>query len=665
MTRSPETVSTRTSEHAVGATDSGASGQQHRPRRVAPVQIVATVALVVLLAAFVRVLTAPVDHTIQGDEASFVYNALSLQGGDLSYDAHDQERWLSLGMSDQPVGLFTQANDTGWAVAKPVGYSVVLAPFVWLFGARGIQLVGTMLLVAYACCWYFGLRLTWTRETSLIVTTVVTIGSFVWFYAYPAHADLFVATVVGVVSYGCLRAALRSEPVWLWIGACAAGLLITEKVPAFLALTPVLAVAASRIRRRHALIGLIALLTTGALTTIPYLYYSDGASWSAYGGERYSVATTTPWSGGTVEDLHRVRTDEVITMSYVREHLVSPSPDIPDATVSYLVGRHTGMMTFMPIMPPLIVASMAALVRRRGKSRPDDAGTSDDTFRTPQLDGAGRDQLAATIEAGEGAGGGADPSARRGAPSPALAWAGVASLVLYIGFYVVLFTNLYYGGFHSVGNRYFLQFSATAMIVPIAGGLSEHAAMACAGIAAVWAVVVLGPHLAQSDVMFREFWHTSAVQRLLPYDGTQIHSLGTWSGEPDLVALSGPWEWKGDETFSQTGTIVGESIEARAGRDPAGFVTVGPYIDMAAGTYRARIVYSCDIEPTATNAQFVAAVVGVTAAETDLVGTSGRVVTATIDFEVTSRSGWEFRSWWDGTGEFTVRSIRVERLDTD
>src|SRR3546814_4534723 len=83
---------------------------------------------IVLAGAALRVaMHDPTSEPVSGDQASFVYQALSLRGGDLSYDADDQARWLELGWADQPHGLFVQQRGDGWAFAKPLGYSVLLA----------------------------------------------------------------------------------------------------------------------------------------------------------------------------------------------------------------------------------------------------------------------------------------------------------------------------------------------------------------------------------------------------------------------------------------------------------------------------------------------------------------------------------------------------------
>jgi hypothetical protein len=617
-------------------------------------RLAAIVSAALLAVVLLDVLASAPDRAVQGDEASFVYNAISIRGGNLSYDSADQERWLSLGMGDYPVGLFTQAYDGGWAAAKPIGYSVLLAPFLWAFGLRGTQVVGAVLLLAYASCWYGSVRLRWSRQASLIVAGVATLGSHVWFYAFSAHADLFVATLVGIVSYGCLRGALRADAVWMWSACGAAGVLATEKIPALLALLPVLGVAALRLGRRRAMTGAAILLGVGAMTTVPYLHYSDGASWSAYGGDRYYVGEARPpWDGGDVRDMQSVRTDEVITLGFVADRLSSPSGDIPHAALTYVLGRHTGALTFMPIAPLLIAAAVPVL-RRARRARTGDVPPSGTIDRAAEI---GIPGIEDTSETGDGV-----PSASGEHPMSFLAWAGLATMALYVGFYLLLFTNNYYGGYHSIGNRYFLQFSAVAVIPPIAAGLSQRVALLCAAAAAAWSVVVLGPLLLDGDNMFREFWHTTATQRLLPYDRTQDHAIGTWTGPPDRAVLEGPWRWTGSE-LATTGRTDGDTVRVLPGRDEPGFVTVGPYIEMASGRYRATVQYASSVPVDTSDAIFDIAVLGATVEVTDLPGTSSLVSEVSVEFDVTRSAGWEFRTVWYGAGDLEVRSIAVESVD--
>jgi hypothetical protein len=474
-----------------------AAGGGHRPEALTVAAgppwraALAAGALAVLALAVGRVAVHdPRDLPITGDQASFTYQALSLLGGDLSYDADDHARWVELGWEDQPRGLFVQRRDDGWAFAKPVGYSVLLAPAVGAAGARGIALVGAGLLAAYAGCWYLAGRLRWGRATSLAVAAAAAVASHAWFFGFPAHADLFLAVVVGAAGYGAARAAWpagqpgwRGSPaLWLSVSAVATAVLVTEKLPALVAVGPLLALAAWRAPWRDRLVAAGAGLVVLGVSLVPYLVYSDGASWSAYGGDRYYAPSTTPWSGGTEDDLVTWQTREVLDPGYVADHLLPPDADAAPAALTYLVGRHTGVLTFSPVVALLLGAAGWRAWRSRHEP-PARAG-----------------------------------SAGRVAAAAALGLAGYAAV------YVLLFTDNYFGGGQSVGNRYFLQVSTLAAVVAVGAGVPARAARWCAAGAAAWALVVLGPHLLRPHEAFHRVERTSAAQRLLPFEHSQSHA---------------------------------------------------------------------------------------------------------------------------------------------
>jgi hypothetical protein len=612
----------------------------------------ATVALVLLAVVVLQIVVSdPRAAPLVGDEASFVYNAISLRRGDLSYDARDQADWMALGWDTQPRGLFLQSTEHGWAVAKPIGYSVVLAPAIWLFGLRGIQVTGALLLLAYASCWYFAGRLRWSRSTSVLVAVAAAVASHAWFYAFAAHADLWVATLVGIVVLGCLRAALGRDPRWFWIAGACAGLLATEKSPALAALVPVLVVTGVRLARQHAATGLGLLILTGVLSTLPYLYYSGGATWSPYGADRFSAPVITPWSGGSGADLDRLTTDEVLSPSFVLEQVRSPSADVPGATLTYIVGRHTGVLTFLPIVPALVVAAVFTLVRRRPTADPE---LSDDDARAVA---AQQRQAARGPTSSEGA---TSAATAHELVLPALAWAGLLSLVLYVGFYVVVFTDNYYGGGQSIGNRYFLQFSVVALVIPVAAGLRERAALSCTAFAVLWAAFVLAPLFGRSPVMLAELWHTSPVQRQLPAESTQRYA-GFWA-EDYLAPTSGPWDWSASQLPSQSGTAEGTSISAASGRDEPGYVVFGPYLRMEPGSYLLTIEYSSPTDPSDPVAWVEVNRSGRSYSSLQLPGTFAAGVSATLEFDADGGLGWETRVLWDGGEDFTLRSIRIERI---
>ncbi|MGH9274287.1 MAG: hypothetical protein ACRDZU_06545 [Acidimicrobiales bacterium] len=479
-----------------------------RDARGWPARLVLVACALTLAGAALRVAVHdPTDQPVSGDQASFTYQALSLLGGDLAFDASDQKRWLELGWADQPHGLFVQRRDDGWAFAKPLGYSVLLAPAMAVADARGISLVGAALVLAYAGCWYGLGRLRWDRPAAVVVATVATVASHAWLFGFPAHADLFVAVLVGLAALGAARVAWRSTAaflgsptLWLTLAAVTTGLLVTEKLPALIALTPLLMVAFVRAPGRARVIAAVAGVAAVAVSVGPYLYYSDGASWSAYGGDRYYAIATTPWSGGTADDLTPWHTRDSLSPSFVLDSLEHPSDDLASATLTYAVGRHTGVATFLPIVPALFAAAVVARWRHR---------------RTPSF---------SAHPAPPSGGESAQNQLGVAGPDRTVALAAAAGLAAYVGLYLIVFTDNYFGGGQSVGNRYFLQVSLLVPVVATASGVTSRAARWCGAAAVVWALVVLGAQLRHPEEAFYRIERTSAAQRALPFDGSQVHA---------------------------------------------------------------------------------------------------------------------------------------------
>lgn len=502
------------------------------PARRWPRTLLLTLCIVAVLAAAVRVAVHdPTELPVSGDQSAFLYQAISIAGGNLSFDPADQEEWLELDWGEQPRGLFMQKRDAdydAWAFAKPYGYSVLIAPFLAWFGPYGITFVGGLLLLAYAGCWYGIGRTRWRPAGAALVAAVATIGSNAWPMAFPAHADLFVAVIVGLCALASVRLVLggpvdaadgsrapalsaRWMVAWAVVAAASAGVLVTEKMPALVVVGPLLALALWRspMRARIAAIAVGAVVV--AVSVVPYLVYSDGASWNAYGGDRYYAAGRTPWSGGTIDDLTPWRTAESMSPSRVLDRVQDPSDDLPSAALTYAVGRHTGAVTHQPVIAALGVVAVVTVVRRRRRRR-----------RGPEPG----DEVP-------------DTGSDRSLWSRRALLASAGGLAAYVVLYLVSFTDNYFGGGQSVGNRYFLQVSAMVAVVPVAARVSERAAMWAAVVGGAAAAVLITPHLFQPDEAFYHLERTSPVQDLLPFDGSQS---GSWRFEcdPDVDCVPPP-----------------------------------------------------------------------------------------------------------------------------
>ncbi|HMJ75207.1 MAG TPA: hypothetical protein VK507_04500 [Iamia sp.] len=408
---------------------------------------------------------------IIGDAASFVLQAESLgySGHDLAYDGDDLEYFRSFGWSPEPYGLYFQRNDDGWAPAKPYGYSAVLAPAFRLFGPRrGLALANLGLMAVIGAAGVAMLRTRLRGPVIPIVVGAFLFGSYLRFYAYHPWTELFLAALVATFFLCALKADRDGHVLWRAAALCVGAYLISEKAPMITLVGPVglyLLIRAGSWRRGALMAAAAAITFVVAIT--PYVATSDGASWTPYGGERYYAAGGVPFgdSDGTYS---RVDSDETFSLTYVRENALGNLDDSVVSAGYYFVGRHSGMLPFMPVALFAIVASIASW--RRG------------------------DTLARCTLIGLGA---------------------------YVVFYLVLFPLNFSGGGQTLGNRYFLQVSP--VVLALLAMFPIKARTLAIGAAASWvaALVFLAPHFDQPFDALRRLEITSRAQRVLPFEGNQ------------------------------------------------------------------------------------------------------------------------------------------------
>lgn len=410
------------------------------------------------------------DEPLAGDEASHLLQALSIahDSHTLNFDRRDVERWQSLGWATQPVGLFFQRHDDDlYGVAKPYGYSLYLAPFIAVFGAvHGVAIGNTLLL---ALLMGISALLLLTRYRGPVVPLAV--GSFFlaaspYMYAYWNHTELFLALLVLVAFAAAVRFAQTGGAAWALLSFAAMGFGMSEKA-AFIALfAPIGLVMLWKARHWWLRAAMPAVaIAVFAVAIIPYLYYSDGASFTPYGGDhRLYVSHGTPFAGDT---------EGFASTSFEATNLVEDVRGISvtetlESVTYYAVGRHTGLLVYMPLALLLIIAGLAR-------------------FRSTDAWGK----------------------------------AAVVSVVGYVAFYVVVFPTNYFGGGHALGNRYFLQAAPAVLALVVLAGVSRRILLGTSLAGVVIGVAMLLPHHREPESAHVHIERTSSLQRLLPVESNQ------------------------------------------------------------------------------------------------------------------------------------------------
>jgi 4-amino-4-deoxy-L-arabinose transferase-like glycosyltransferase len=429
--------------------------------------VVATWTVVLVLTTDVR------RQQLRADQASFVLQALSLvHTHDLSYTATDFNWWRSFGWSPEPLGLFFQAHGHSWAFAKPYGYSVWLAPFMWVFGdVRGIAVANASLLIVFGVVCYCLIRL---RFRGVVVP--VLLGSFLFasvaaFNAFNAVADLFEALLIACCLLGALVGlgigSQRAARTRLFAGAAAmlfGAAAVAEKAPMVLVVGPLLLLLIARQARWRQRLSLVILGGAVFLLAIsPYLWYSSGSSWTPYGGDRYYAEWGVPFSPTPSAGWKKFSAEEVFSPHYVTSNIAHAPLEKVKSLAWYVVGRHTGLVMTMPLA--LAIFGLVAWYWRKAN--------------------------AAVVAIAVGA-------------------------LAYVAFYVILFPGNYYGGGTSLGNRYFLQISPVVLALAATAAVPAARVLTASLVSMVVGVAMLWPHYAQPRRVLSQLGVVSALQSGLP-----------------------------------------------------------------------------------------------------------------------------------------------------
>lgn len=435
----------------------------------------ARAAWLVFLAAAVFILQGTLtadfrERPLVGDQTSYLMQAQSLAfDRDLSYDEGDLDRWRAIEWREEPAGLFFQKTEDGYAFAKPYGYSLYLVPFLRVLDPVGAVAVGnSLLLVALAGITIGILRLRFRGGVVPLVAGAFCFAAYPYLYTYVVHADLFLAVLMGAIVLSFLLHWSTRHPAFAVVAAALGAFALAEKPPFLLLLAP-LGLLSLRVEpswwRRAAYLGTAAVVVLVAFA--PYWHYSGGGALNPYGTERYYVTSDPPFGGGTEpEGYQRAPTDATTAISHIATELRADWDARALASGYFFVGRHTGMLAFLPVGLLLAVLSLGA-VRRRGTS-----------------------------------------------------WAGAAALglTLYVAFFILLHPTNFFGGGQAIGNRYFVQVSVVLLAIAVAARVPRGltALAGAAGIAL--GLTFLAPHHLSPEDAFTELDRTSPAQRLLPFE---------------------------------------------------------------------------------------------------------------------------------------------------
>jgi 4-amino-4-deoxy-L-arabinose transferase-like glycosyltransferase len=425
------------------------------------------------------------DHTeipTSGDETSYALQTLSLayDGHNLSYDDLDTQRWEEVGFRwmQRPQSFFFRTNSEAYTSAKPYGYPLYLAPFVRAFGfSQGLAVGNSLLLLGLVATAVAVLRTRLSGPAVPLLVAAFTFGGALYLYAYAISVELFFALLSGLVTLGALR--WWRTRAWPWAVLCfvVVGFAAAEKPPLALALlVPTAVVAWCSGSWRWRLGGPAIVAATFVVAVSPYLYYSGGTSYTPYASPRH-YALGVVYEQQAVADFRAQSADQPRTggdeespftpSGFVRQIKRAPG-EIPASAAYYVVGRHTGLVVWAPLCLAAVSAGLWRLRRL-------------------------------------------DPVAR----------ACLLAIVGYVLFYVLLFPDNYYGGAHSLGNRYFLQAAPLVLGVLASLGWTARTSTIVSGVSLALSLVLLWPVHSQPRSAYLRIDRTGPIQELFPLESNQ------------------------------------------------------------------------------------------------------------------------------------------------
>lgn len=416
------------------------------------------------------------SNPVRGDEASHILQTLSLANDfDLKFEERDGKHWKELGLSVHPAGLFFQKYSSGYAFAKPYGYSLFLAPFFILFGANGFGVGNTVIFGLINLFIFLSLRSLYGKLESALLTVSFTFFSYAYMYVFYVHTDMFLAMLSSLFVFLLTRLFVHPSKLYFTALCLVAAFIASEKIPAVLVLLPVLLLYFYKVKSFRTVVGFALIFTAGFLLFIfPYLHYSDYKSWNPYMGKRFYASSSKPFtfdsnkpasSYGAVGSARYFNLSKIIKRTFD----TSKAREKISSFYYYFFGAYTGIIVFIPFAFITILYSIFRVLKK-----PD--------------------------------------------------WQLILPLIglfSYILFYVVLFHKNYYGGGHSLGNRYFLQIAPFIILLILGLELRRREVVSMAVLSLGLSVMFLHHHHFDPESAYAQIMKSGPVQEMMPFEKNQ------------------------------------------------------------------------------------------------------------------------------------------------
>lgn len=498
--------------------------------------LLALAAAVLLPLAWMR----PSQERLWGDEGTYVAMAASLaRDGDLAFGPEDRA-WAEQRLPEG-VTVILQRTKLGLSYSKPILYALLSALPYRLLGEWGLPALNLVALLAAALCAALALsRIASPGRVWLTLVTFFCAAALLPYVLWRMSDALQMALALGGLALACggllrrtasgpqsgtrsgaaaepevpsrLRRAAEALDGWGAVagGGLLLGLLTAMKIPnAALVAAAVAAQLVHRRWRRAAILAIVALAT--ALAVLSLTERLAGAT-EPYNAVRTSFDGTTGYPVGPGGEAAAQRFETAAATLRLTLIPAAEPARIGWAAVTYLVGRHTGVLVYFPLALVLLVLALAAPDR--------------------------------------------------------VTWCLLAGALAIVVFYTAWLPWNYFGGSTFLANRYFLAAYAALLLAParLPGRRSLAAVWLVAALAGGSALLSVSRTVAE-DPMSQSHVH-AGLFRWLPYESTARLIDGQrdryWSG--DFVRFVDPFARVGPSGFQlRSGEPAAELLIASAG----------------------------------------------------------------------------------------------------
>lgn len=350
----------------------------------------------------------PQEEGLYADGSTHLLQAISIAfDSDVEYDPEDVKIYYQDGWKTIPYSLFLNEHNGIYYYSKPVLYPLFSSIFVRVFYSKGLLIWNAFAVFGILILLAIEYKKNTSLTKSVLFASVFLFASPIVYYLRSIHPDITIAFLITFAAFFYIRFfnTRRLEIKYLVISAFFLGLSLYEKPPLitfFIVFLFSLILGKLQLvyKIRQTLLFAVIVCVFYLIPTI-VIGMSTG-SLISYQGNRWFFPSP-PYTQAEVI-AREIKTANIFNPSYILNNVPTGIYNLKFNFPYFFIGRQTSLIFYFPLS---IVAIFLIYINRK-------------LLRQPKI----------TL---------------------------IIGLLLYVMFYLTIFSNNYYGGETAFGNRYFLQ----------------------------------------------------------------------------------------------------------------------------------------------------------------------------------------------------------------